>query len=230
MDYAQDGGEPKSVVAAIDAARGKMDSRDLKILYSLISFSESREVRAAAERGVKRYLLDRQSSAVAARDLEAAYENASDSETRRAYLRLLGASNHERAKDILLEALQSDDEDLQVAAYGALANWRDVSFFDAHLSGFASENSSFVRGQALDSLLTFLSEGQDFESEKASQMWSRLSKEVRGSDEKRKFINHLARQASGWRISLAETFADDPDDEISFLAEKAVESMANRIE
>lgn len=230
IEYAAESNEERSVVAALTAVSKNLRERDLQELYKLISFSDSPEVQGAAERAVKTYAIAQDNTTIITRDLAKAYKAASESRARQAYLRLLGATGNERAVDTLKDALESKDESLKVAAYSAFGSWRDDSLFEEHLAGMASESTKFVRAHAFDSMLTFLLGDLDVTRDREQEMWELFSKEVQDDREKREFISKIARSSTDWRIELVRPYLTDPNEEISFLAEKAVESLNRRKE
>lgn len=230
MHYAEESNEERSIVAALVAASDNLRERDLQVLYKLISFSDSQAVQAAAERAVKAYAIAQENTTIITRDISKAYQAASESRAKQAYLRLLGATGNDRAIDTLKDALQSQDEALKVAAYSAFGSWRDNSLFSEHLSAMAGESTKFVRAHAFDTMLTFLTGDLDATREREKEMWIEFSKEVQDDREKREFISKLARNPTDWGIELVTPYLKDSSEEISFLAEKAVQSMKRRLE
>lgn len=229
LDYAKDGQETKPVVAAINAASRNLSSRDLMILYELISFSSSDDIRAAAERAASRFIAAQESTAVLTRDLLASYKQANGATIQQTYLRLLGVTGNERALEALESALQSENEGLKVAAYTAFGSWRDDSFFDEHLSAMSAETTTFARTQAFDSVIAFLTSDANRGADNAAKLWKQLGEKLQNSSEKSKFITSLARNPTAWGLELVKPFKTDSDDDVSFLAEKATDSIENRL-
>lgn len=229
LDYAKESSETKSAVSAINAANGHLSLRHLDVLYSLISFTASDDIRAAAERAAAKFITEQEGTTVVTRDLLNAYQQANEAVVQQTYLRLLGRTGNERALEALQAALTSDDEGLKVAAYTAFGNWRDDSLFNEHLAAMAAETSSFSRSQAFSSLLTLLTSDNVRDGKGTPELWSRLGEELEKSSEKSEFIKSLARNATPWGLELIEPFKSDSDDDVSFLAEKAFDSVENRL-
>lgn len=228
MKFATGSGDEDSTVAAIDATGSNLESFHLTELYKLISNSSSADVRAAAERAVKRYLVAQTSNSVAAKDLLKAFKNSVDPKAREAFLRLLGATASSEAEEAVEAALSSDENTLKISGYAALANWRDDSLFERHFEAMKGEDEKFLRSHAFDSMITFLKGGAEFSEESDQKMWALLSTDLRDEREKKEFISTLARGTEDWAIALIEPLTNDANEKTSFLAEKALESMERR--
>lgn len=230
LDYAKNSNETKSVVAAIEAASGNLSLRDLEILYSLISFSAANDIRAAAERAATKFIAAQTNTTIVTRDLLSAYKQSDDAVIQQAYLRLLGVTGNESALEALQSALQSEDENLKVAAYTALGKWRNLDFFEEHFAAMSAETSTFIRAQAFESLFALLTSDANREAEKSPALWARLGEDLQNPNEKTQYITRLARNPTPWGLELVRPFLKDPDDDVSFLAERAVTSIENRLE
>ena len=228
MKFAKSSNEEDSVASALDAIGKNIAGEDLNALYKIISSTQSANVRAAAERAVKRHLQGQTNNSIAARDLVVAFQSSMESKPKETFLRLLGVTGSSQAEDAVEEALSSDDNTLKVSAYAALANWRNDTLFDRHLESMIGEEEKFLRGHAFESLLTFLSGDAEFDEASEKKMWTALSKELQDELEKKKFISTLARGSEDWAIALIEPFRKDAHEETSFLAERAIEAMKNR--
>jgi HEAT repeat protein len=228
LKFARDSEEQDSVVAALDATGKNLQGRHLSDLYKLISATDSADVRAAAERAVKRYLVGQTNNSTAAKDLVKAFQSSMEAKPKETFLRLLGATGAPQAEEAVAEALSSEDNNLKVSAYAALGNWRNDSLFDRHFKSMVSEKEQFLRGHAFDSLILFLKGGAEFNEKSEQRMWTRLSRELQDEREKKEFISTLARGSEDWAMALVKPFTSDPNDNTSFLAEKALEAMERR--
>ena len=228
LKFAKNSQESDAVVAALDATGKNLSGRNLSDLYPLISSSESADIRGAAERAVKRYLVDQTNNSPAAKNLVKAFEGSLEKGPRESFLRLLGATGAPEAEKAVAKALTAEDDSLKVSAYAALANWRDDSLFDQQISAMEEENKPFLRGHAFDSVISFLKGDADVDNASRKKMWTRLSKDLRDTREKKEFISTLARGSEGWAVALIEPFTKDSDDDTSFLAERALQAIESR--
>ena len=228
LKFAKDSQETDAVVAALDATGKNLSGRYLPDLYQLISTSPSPDVRGAAERAVNRYLVGQTNNSPAAKDLVKAFRGALEKGPRESFLRLLGATGAPEAEEAVAEALNSDDDSLKISAYAALANWRDDSLFDQQLAAMKGEKKQFLRGHAFDSVMSYLKGDSEYDEASEQKMWTALSKELQDSREQKEFISVLARGSEDWAMGLIEPFTKDSNDDISFFAERALESMERR--
>lgn len=228
LKFAEDSKEEDSVVAALNATGQNVRGRHLNDLYKMISAAKSSDIRAAAERAVRRHLESQTNNSGAAKDLVKAFRSSLEPKPRETFLRLMGATGATEAKEAVADALSSDNNNLKVSAYAALASWRNDSLFDFHLQSMAGETEKFLRGHAFDSLLSFLTGDGEFSEANEQKMWTLLSKELQDEREKKEFISKIARGSEDWAIALVEPFTKDSNDETSFLAEKALEAMKRR--
>ncbi|MBK1835573.1 serine/threonine-protein kinase [Roseibacillus ishigakijimensis] len=228
LKFAEDSADEAAVEAALDATGENLQPRHLPTLYDLIAAADSPQVRGAAERAVRRNLLVRKNNSVAAKDLLAAYEGSSSAPAKETFLRLLGTTARPEAEKAIESALASEENSLVVAAYSALANWRDDSQFARHLEALQGEETTFRRSHAFDSVITLLTGDAEIAEDDLQAHWTSLASDLRDVREKRAFITKLAVRSDPWAIALIEPLTDDPDDDTSFLAEKAVEKMTAR--
>ena len=228
IKFAKDSQEKDAVVAALNATGNNLSKRHLADLYKMISTSPSAEVRGAAERAVKRFLVGQTNNSAAAKDLVKAFRGSLEKGPRESFLRLLGATGAPEAQEAVAEALASNDDSLKVSAYAALANWRDDSLFKEQLAAMKREKKPFLRGHAFDSVISFLKGDAEFEEASEKKMWKALSKELKDSREKKEFISTLARGSEDWAMALIKPLTKDSNDDTSFLAERALEAMSRR--
>ena len=228
LKFAKNSQEEDAVVAALNATGKNLSGRYLPDLYQLIASSPSLDVRGAAERAAKRYLVDQTNNSPAAKDLVKAFQNSLEKGPRESFLRLLGATGAPEAEDAMVEALNSDDDSLKVSAYAALANWRDDSLFEQQIAAMKAEKKQFLRGHAFDSVISFLKGEAEFDDASEKKMWTELSGELKDSREKKAFIGTLARGSDDWAMALIEPLTKDSNDDTSFYAERALEAMKGR--
>ncbi len=228
LKYATDGEDNGSVVAALNATGQNVETDHLDVLYRIISTTDSPDVRSAAERAVKRHLEGKTNNSRVARDLLKAFENSLDSKPKETFLRLLGASGDPQAKGAVSAALASDENTLRVAAYAALANWRDTSLFETHLKALRGESDKFLRSYAFDSLVKFLVGKVDLVNYEKKAMWTAVSSELKDEREKKEFIGALGRGSEAWALELIRPFTKDSNEDLSFYAERAIEAIKGR--
>ena len=227
LKFAQSSKEEKAVVAALNATGKSLQVRDLDVLFKMIASTKSADVRAAAERTAKRFLVGQNSNSAAAKDLLKAFRGSLEPQPRESFLRLLGATGAPEAETAIDEALSSDEKTLKISGYAALVNWKDTSMFQKQFEAASAEKEKFLRTLAFDSLIDFLAGDADF-GKSRKKLWTQVSTDLRDSREKKKFISTLARGSEDWAMALVEPLTKDPNDDTSFLAEKALEAMARR--
>ena len=231
LKFAAETEETEIAEVALNATGENLAKNDFSELLKLISTTGSNRVRSAAERAAKRFLDGQSSNAVAAKELQEAFKNSSIPQIQESFLRLLGATGSTEAERVVEEALSSNETTLKISAYASLANWRDDSFFDKQFKAASLERSKMLRTHAFDSLINFLKGDAKFGAQSKQRMWTKVGSDLRDTRERKTFIRTLATLATkddGWAIGLVTPLVRDPDDDVSFLAEQALEAMKSR--
>ncbi|MEM9081232.1 MAG: serine/threonine-protein kinase [Verrucomicrobiota bacterium] len=226
--FLEEASEERALVAAVSAARHHLNDMDIAVIFNLISFSESDEVRGAAERAVRGYAQAQRSTSQLSRDLAKAYEAAKNPTAQKVYLRLLGVTGGSVAEEAVKSALESEDETVVVSAYTALQNWPDDSMFELHFERMKGERKTFLRTQAFDSVLGYLVQSEEIPPKKAVDLWKDLAGEAGNDREKKELITALARRGQKWAVPIVQGFLEGESDDISFLAERALESLSKK--
>lgn len=199
------------------------------MLYHIINNSDSDKVRGAAERAAKEYFVKQRNNSVAAKKLVATFKRASKKKSQQAFLRLLGTTGSSEAQEAVRISLSSGSKTIKISAYAALANWTTDDFFDEHFEAASSETEAFLRSHAFDSMISFLKKDSSASGLNAKKMWTMVSQDLRDLREKKEFIKTLAQGSEVWASNLIKPLQADPDESVSFLAERAMEAMeANR--
>ena len=146
---------------------------------------------------------------------------------RRICLRLLGVVGGDRAADVIHQALHATDQGSQIAALTALGNWTDDSQFTMLLEFVdGQQKDAPLREMGFKQALRFLKQRPQGEGLEA--LWKALAAtavEANSRQEKLRVIHGLTTLRDDWALGLLEFFVEDPDDEVSYKAEKALEKM-----
>ena len=229
LEFATKSKEEEAVFAALNATHEHLDADDLGVLYHIINNSDSDKVRGAAERAAKEYFVKQRNNSVAAKKLVATFKRASKKKSQQAFLRLLGTTGSSEAQEAVRISLSSGSKTIKISAYAALANWTTDDFFDEHFEAASSETEAFLRSHAFDSMISFLKKDSSASGLNAKKMWTMVSQDLRDLREKKEFIKTLAQGSEVWASNLIKPLQADPDESVSFLAERAMEAMeANR--
>lgn len=225
VTYAGETSESRAGEAALQAASKGITQFEVPELLKIISFGSDRSIRLAAEKALMRYAESqgRGPVTVLANNINQAYEAALDSEAKQSFLRLLGATGMKSAQPTINDALTGDDRTLKIAAFTALQNWPNDELFELHLEALNDESDKVLRAQVFETIINFLKKS---EADDLANKWKAVSVSLRNDTEKRALITALASNYNDrWAIELVEIFREDANDDVSYLAERALERM-----
>jgi len=151
---------------------------------------------------------------------------------RRASVRLLGKTGHERAAELLAEAVKGSGRgELQIAALAALGDWPDDSQIDVLFNVVKDADDQDVRGEAFRSAVSALRRGMDRRDPEQHRKWWETAAglaETRG--EKNHLLNGMVTVREEWILELIGKFEEDEDSRIRNSARQAAAQVRNQLQ
>ncbi len=233
LDFARSTDDPSLAAAAVKSAGAAASGEHLDPFLSLIQLSTDESVRRAAEDAAARILEESPNPERHGDKLAAAHRGSTTREVRLAMLRLLGRTASPKAREIVTEALNSDDQFQQLAALEAARNWPDESMFEVLLGFLGPLPDGSLRDRSFDAAYQFLVRpNREAKPEDDTRLWGRLVEVARSDPEKLKIINGLAgRESADWAIELITPLtAEEHGDDVADRAHKAIDYMRRRQE
>lgn len=227
LKFAKESGAEDAAVGAIFAARScavgqQADAYITDLLY-LIKASDSIKVRGAAERAALTIIEQSENKAALEPDIYDLFKNDGNEEVKLTMIRLLGATGEDMALDAIDEAIKSETIGRKSAAVAALAKWKDDSQFPRLISFIKGEKDKDLRANAFDQALTFLGQERQRESDQLQGLWKSVAGLAATPRDKQKIIAGLASQTNPWAITMLQSYRNDPDDNVNYAAERAIE-------
>lgn len=228
--FASQSPEERPAKEALDALRGLIAAQDFPDVLEILMTEESDEVRGAAERVLRAYADGKSNNRNLARVLAEKYGEASDAQVQESLIRLLGSTGHNFAAPVIEKAIGSGEENLQAAALTALENWRDDSQFEMHLSLLEELEGPYLREQAFESLVNFLTGGASIKEANERGYWEAVTSSAESQKQKLAVISGLVRLRKDWSADLVSPFRKDSDGRVKALAEKALKALSQKKE
>jgi HEAT repeat protein len=233
IEFARNSTQEDAAAGAIDAARScAIDQQAdvyVKDLVNLIKSTDSAKIRMAAEKTIHVIIGQSDEKASFEPDIYDIYKNTTDDNIKFTMLRLLGTTGEDMALDAIDDALESGEPTDQAAAIAALAKWKNDSQFPKLISYIKDEKDRDLRANAFNQALTFLVRDRQRESDQLQGLWESVAGLAETRRDKEKIIAGLAIQSEPWAITMLQSYLKDPDDDVSYAAERAIEKIEKNI-
>ena len=216
--------DESSVVAAIKASQPVLTENKVTELFKLISFSESPKIQTAAEIAIKEFTNSNPKSRIGS-ELTKAYKAAKNPTAKKAYLRLLGSSGNISSREVLAEALKSEDDSLRISAYRAIGDWPDSSMFSLMFDALTSEPEGEIQTYGFNTVANFLTKNEEMKNATLLRHWKRLVDEAKNDKQKAQIIQSLGQQEARWTIPILQYYLEDNNDDITYLAELELDKL-----
>ena len=208
LDFARNAPTEEIAAAAVTAMSEMAGPDVLPDLLDLMQFGTSGAVRRSAEEvaaGIIRRSSDPNSLST---PIASAHRSASDADTRRAYIRLLGISGGDRAGEVISKALRSPTAADSIAAIEALKNWPDDGQFETLVDFIATQTNEDLRRRAFDAAAGFLTNPRlKHEESRMQDFWTRLNEQASSDREQLLVINGLGgTQTTDWALAILEDY------------------------
>jgi serine/threonine protein kinase len=218
--------DPRSAVAALQAVRFMAGDEQFDAFLRVIEGTNHDDVRKAAEETMVQILKKSPNRSAKADLLASTYENSMNDNVRHSMLRLLGRCGGPKALELVKQTLAGGEPKDQVAAIISISAWVDDSAFGLLLDFIASQSDEQLRTRAFDSALRFLTDGDVTRDADATRdLWLKLEGEAKTSAEQMKIIRGIVTFTDEWAMKLLEKYAEEDDDRVADLAEKAMERV-----
>lgn len=224
LDYSARGdADPRAAAAALMAIRFMADDGQFNVLLKVLERTTKPDVRKSAEEALVQILKKSTKRAQHADTLAGVYESSLNDDVRHAALRLLGRCSESKAIEIIKRALTADVQKDQIAAIIAIGNWADDTVFPVMTDFLATQSNPQLRSRAFDSAIRLLNDVNiKRKPEELSKLWLSLSAQAKIGSEKLKIIYGVVNITEDWVIKLLKSYAEDDDDQVADLAERAI--------
>ena len=225
IEYFSNSKEDDLIVASIRAAQPVLTEETVPTLFKLISFADSLEVQRAAEKAIKAFAASNPEANRITPELTKAYQAARTPASKKAYLRLLGSTGGNSSKEVIQEALKSEDNSIRISAYKAMQDWPDNSMIQAMLDGLSSETDPEMQSYAFDAVVRFLGENKEMNETSRVRHWKKLVDETRNDKQKGKLIQSIGQSKKRWAIPILQFYLEDESDDVTHLSERELEGI-----
>jgi serine/threonine protein kinase len=218
--------DARSAVAALQAVRFMAGDDHFEAFLNTIEGTNHDDVRKAAEETMVQILKKSPNRSAKADLLASTYESSMNDNVRHSMLRLLGRCGGPKALELVKQTLAGGEPKDQVAAIISISAWADDSAFELLLDFIASQSDEQLRTRAFDSALRFLTDGDvTRDADVTRDLWLKLDAQAKTSAEQMKIIRGIVTFTDEWAMKLLEKYAEEDDDRVADLAEKAMERV-----
>lgn len=214
--------------AAVTAVAKSATSDHVPALVSLMAENPHSATRLEAEKVIKRILGERQDVPYIAEQLAAAYELASNSDIRLAFLRTLGASGARQARPTIEEALASKEVPEQISALSAAGEWPDDSFYPGILELLSKTENRLVRAEGFKAAVKRLKADDNRTPADLEELWQQLISAANSDAERRTIVTEIVFIPGDWVLETLQGFVRDGNDSLAAYAEKAIDARKER--
>lgn len=219
-------GDPRSAVAALQAVRYMAGDEQFDAFLKVLETTDNPQIRTAAEEAMAQIIKKSPKRSTYSNILADLHARGANDDIRHAALRLLGTSGGDKALEIVGKALTGSEKKDQVAALISIGTWSDDTAFPLLTDFIAGQVDEQLRGRAFDSALSLLGNA-DIKREPDAQrdLWLQVSALAKTSAEKTRIIRGVVTLTEDWVVKMLEGYAQDKDDRVLDLAEKALERV-----
>ncbi len=232
LDFAADTDNEEAAVAAIQSVRHMVDDSHFDRLLNTLQFTQSVEMRRAAEEAIIQVLENSDAADQYASRLRGVFNSSVNDDARHSALRLFGRIADENSLEIVRDVLNDGEIKDQIAAIMALAAWRNEEGFPVLISFFNRTNDNMLRGRAFDAALRFATrlDEREADPELRREVWTELVDNASSSEQQERVVRGLAiNHRDDWVMPLIEDYtASDKPDRVIDVAENALRSIRDR--
>ena len=225
IEYFSNSKEDDLIVASIRAAQPVLTEETVPELFKLISFADSLEVQRAAEKAIRVFAASNPEANRITPELTKAYQAARTPAAKKAYLRLLGSTGGNSSKEVIQEALKSENKSIRISAYKAMQDWPDNSMIQPMLDALGSETDPDMQSYAFDAAVRFLAENKEMNETSRVRHWKKLVDETRNDKQKGNLIQSISQSKERWAIPILQFYLEDDNDDIIYLSERELEKI-----
>jgi len=215
--------DPVNARRALEAVSVLGDSAQAETVATSMMESKHPGVRQLAEQTLSVLISRSSSKAGFVRPLERATRAGQSTEVRRAALRLIGQTGAAEAAQISAAIINSDEDELRIAAIEGLREWPDDSQLERLLALAGNDRSESVRQAAFETYVRNLVANQRIQRSKVDHqaLWNRIAAIADNRQRKVVAISGLANVKEDFALPLIDQLAAGDDEGIRNLARDA---------
>lgn len=229
LDYAKTTTNPDAAVASLRAIRKLTNDSHADDFLEMINGNANASLKREAEANLAAIIDASNMRRRVADRVVKAFDKARDSNARHAMIRLLGRCSTDGSLAKIEDALASDDNNTQLAATVALAEWKDERAIDVLLKRLGQLSKPTPRLKTFGALAQVASQPFIVDDEgKAQKVWSRIKDQAKTSNEKLKVINSIVIIDATWPKPMVQQFASDSNSQVAARAKQGLDHIKDR--